>query len=278
MTTNQFQEHIHDTLFHAQWWFPEETTGVIVLVHGFGEHSGRYTSSVIPALNKAGFAVLGYDNFGHGLTEGKRGHCPSYDALLYALGTFIHRAQDHFPTLPVFLYGHSMGGNLVLNYGIRKAPEIAGIVATSPYLKLAFQPPKWKLSLGRLLLNLAPGITLPAGLEVEAISNIPEEVEKYKQDPLVHDKVSPMFSFPIMDAGRWAIDHAQELYLPTLLLHGTADRLIDVKGTQAFEENASNSTLHLFQEGYHELHHDVESEKAMKTIVSWLRNQLPKTP
>ena len=264
----------HHTLFFGQLWQPKEPKAVVVLVHGFGEHSGRYADFVVPKLLAEDLAVVTYDNFGHGKTNGKRGHCPSYDALMYVLGSVIHKAQDEHTGLPIFLYGHSMGGNLVLNYALRKDPKLAGIVATSPYLRLAFKPPAWKMSLGKIMLNLLPSITLPSGLDPAGISRIPEEVTKYKQDTLVHDKVSPMFSFPIMDAGEWAIANASELLLPTLLLHGTGDKIIDHKATVQFHEAAPKSELHLFEDGYHELHNDVEQNKAMKTITTWITSRL----
>ena len=273
-THKEFTFDHHHTRFFGQQWQPKEPKAVVILVHGFGEHSGRYADFVVPKLLTADLAVVSYDNFGHGKTEGKRGHCPSYDALMYVLARVLHLAEDAFPGLPLFLYGHSMGGNLVLNYALRKEPQIAGVIATSPYLRLGFKPPGWKMRLGKLMLNLLPSITLPSGLEETAISRIPEEVEKYKKDPLVHDRVSPMFSLPIMQAGEWAIAHASELLLPTLLLHGTDDRLIDHKATVQFDKHAPQTTLHLFDSGYHELHNDLERETAMKTITDWTTNRL----
>ncbi len=270
----EFSFEQHHTRFFGQQWQPKAPRAVVILVHGLGEHSGRYADFVVPKLIGQDLAVITYDNFGHGKTEGKRGHCPSYDALLYILGSIIHKVEDEFPVLPIFLYGHSMGGNLVLNYVLRKDPKLAGVIATSPYLRLAFKPPAWKMGLGKMLLGLLPSLTLSSGLESAAISRIPQEVETYEQDPLVHDKVSPMFSFPIMDAGEWAIANASELLLPTLLLHGTGDRIIDHKATIQFDEAAPNSELHLFDDGYHELHNDLEQDKAMKTITTWTNNRL----
>lgn len=253
--------------FHTQ---PEHIKGVVVLVHGFGEHSGRYIENVIPMLLAANLAVVTYDNVGHGKSDGKRGHCPSYEALLDILKEIIQKAESVFSNFPIFLYGHSMGANLVLNYALRRATRIDGIVATSPYLRLAFQPPKWKMFLGKMMMKVMPSITLPSGLDPKGISRIPEEVEKYKNDALVHDKVSPMFSFPVMDAGEWAITNASQLKVPTLLLHGTADEIIDYKGTQEFHQNSNQTTLKLFDGGFHELHHDLCRKEMLAAITSWI--------
>lgn len=248
--------------------------GIVVLVHGFGEHSGRYAENVVKALNNIGLAVIVYDNIGHGKSGGKRGHCPSYEALLAILHQVIAKGKSVSSDTPFFLYGHSMGGNLVLNYALRYNTTLSGMVATSPYLRLAFRPPKWKMVLGKLMLKILPSLTLPSGLDSNGISRIHEEVRKYESDALVHDKVSPMYSFPIMKAGEWAIEHANQLQTDVLLLHGTGDRIIDYKGTQEFHQNSKRTTLKLFEGAYHELHHDLCREEMLSTVQNWLQKQL----
>lgn len=257
--------------WHVQPGIPK---GIVVLVHGFGEHSGRYLSEVVPQLLDAHLAVIGYDHIGHGRSGGKRGHCPSYEALLFILHQVILKAKSIYPDKPLFLYGHSMGGNLVLNYALRSTIDMRGVIATSPYLRLAFHPPKWKMILGKWMLKLFPAITLSSGLDPGGISRIPEEVERYLADPLVHDKVSPMFSFPVMEAGEWAIKHAHLLKTETLLLHGTGDRIIDYKGTESFHENATVTTLKLKDGAYHELHNDVCRDEVLLTITTWLKARI----
>lgn len=271
MKTEEFRFYTYGSEIYGFSTQPEMVKGVVLLVHGFGEHSGRYTQHIIPMLNNLGLAVFIYDNIGHGKSEGKRGHCPSYKALLDILELVISKAKETFPAVPLYLYGHSMGGNLVLNYALRRKMDLTGVVATSPYLRLAFQPPKWKMILGKLMLLLMPSITLPSGLDPNGISRIPEEVEKYKKDPLVHDKVSPMFSFPIMAAGEWAIANAAQLTVDTLLLHGTADPIIDHTATQEFHQNSSKTTLKLFDGGFHELHNDLCSDEMLTAISSWFK-------
>jgi len=214
------------------------------------------------------------DNIGHGNSSGKRGHCPSYAALLDGLEETVRKAKIAYPETPIFLYGHSMGGNLVLNYALKRHDDFKGIVATSPYLRLAFQPPNWKMNLGKLMLGLLPSITMPSGLDPKGISRIDEEVEKYQNDPLIFDAISPMYSFPIMEAGEWAIENADKLRSKTLLLHGTGDLIIDYKATEAFHQKASTTRLKLFEEAYHELHYDSCREEMLETIQNWLRQQL----
>lgn len=257
--------------WHVQPGIPK---GILILVHGFGEHSGRYLPEMVPQLLNAGLAVIGYDNIGHGRSGGKRGHCPDYESLMFILHQVVLKGRSIHPKKPIFLYGHSMGGNLVLNYALRSKVGLQGIIASSPYLRLAFRPPQWRILLGKLLLNLVPSLTLSSGLDPSGISRISQEVDRYKADPLVHDRVSPMFSFPIMDAGEWAIAHAQLLHIDTLLLHGTADRIIDYKGTESFHNKSSVTTLKLFNGAYHELHNDLCRDMALLTICAWLRERV----
>lgn len=263
------------TKLFGQIWEPNTTPkAMVVLVHGMGEHIFRYTDFVIPKLLENNFVVVGFDQFGHGKSEGKRGHCPSYEALLEMLDNIIARGEEQFPSLPVFLYGHSLGGNLVINYSLKKTNKLKGVIATSPFLRLAFQPPKWKMVIGKLLLKIAPSVAMPSELETAAISRDKKEVEIYEKDTLVHDRISPMYSFPVMKNGERAIKNANKLKTPMLVLHGTGDRIIDYKGSEEFCNNTEKADLQLFEDGYHELHHDLCKEEFMTSILTWLKKSL----
>lgn len=276
MNAKEFTFSIQQKTIAGSIWEAPKSSHTIIIVHGMGEHAGRYTSYVIPALIKNHATVVGFDQIGHGKSSGKRGHCPSYNFLLETLEAVIQKAKNKFPDLPVFLYAQSMGGNVVLNLALRKKPKVAGIIASSPFLRLSFQPPGWKMALGKLLQKIMPSVTLPLDLDTKALSKDPEEVKKYEQDPLVHNKVSPNYSFPVMEAGEWAIKNANTLKIPTLVMHGVADAIIDYKGSEAFAENSKFTTLQLFEEGYHELHNDYEKEEALTTAINFINTQLRK--
>ena len=127
--------------FYFQSWQPETPAKAIAcLVHGLGEHSGRY-AHVGAALNVAGYALLGFDLRGHGKSGGPRGHTPSYETLMDDIGRLLAEARQRYPGQPQFLYGHSLGGNLVLNYALRRKPGLAGVIATSPAIRTATPPP-----------------------------------------------------------------------------------------------------------------------------------------
>ena len=273
MTHQEFNFNYHNTNFFGQFWQPETVKAVVVIIHGMGEHSGRY-QHVAKNLTDNNFGVIAFDHFGHGKTEGKRGHNPSFDAVLESISKLTNKAINVFGKKPMFLYGHSMGGNAVINYTLRKNHNFAGTIATSPMLKLAFDPPAWKLSLGKLMQKIAPSITLGNELDANDISRDKEEVKKYINDSLVHDKISPNFSLSFIDAGEWAIKNANTLKTPMYLLHGTGDKIIDYKGTESFANASNKASLKLYENGYHELQNDLCKDEMLQDVVNWLNNQL----
>ncbi|MDY0780798.1 alpha/beta hydrolase [Tenacibaculum sp. IB213877] len=274
MMHQEFTFQLNNIDFFGQYWQPETTKVVVVLVHGMGEHSTRYTTSVVPKMIENNIAVVSFDHFGHGKTKGKRGHAPSYDAVLNSVASAIEKAKELYPNKPIFLYGHSMGGNVVINYVLRRQSEVKGVIASSAFLRLAFQPPAWKMFLGKMMLKIAPSITLGNELDPNDVSRIKEEVDKYIADPLVHDKVSPNFSLPFIDAGEWAIKNANKLTVPLLLIHGTGDKIIDYKGSIDFAKNTPLATVKLYENGYHELHNDLCKEEVLQDVTNWLNSHL----
>jgi alpha-beta hydrolase superfamily lysophospholipase len=273
MTHKEFNFNICNTEFYGQYWQAENTKAVVVLVHGMGEHSARY-KHVAKKLNENDFSVVAFDHFGHGKTAGKRGHNPNFDAVLESVSKTIEKATTVFENKPIFLYGHSLGGNVVFNYLLRKKHNIKGGIATGAFLKLAFEPPKLKLFVGKILQKIAPATTMPSGLDATGISRIDTEVNKYKDDPLIHDKISPNFGLTFIETGKWALENASNLKTPMLLLHGTDDKIIDYKAIEEFSNKTKKATLKLYQGGYHELHNDLCAEEVFQDIVDWLNTQL----
>lgn len=276
MIHKEFTFNIYNTEFYGKYWQANNAKAIVALVHGMGEHSTRYAEYVVPQLNQAGYTVIAFDQFGHGHTKGKRGHCPSYEAVLDSVQTLLDKSTEFFGSnLPVFLYGHSMGGNVVSNFLLLRKNSLKGAIITSPMLRLAFNPPAWKLKVGALMKNIYPAFTEKTGLDANAISRNKEAVKKYIADPLVHDKITVNFSLPFFDAGDWAIDNAHDLNTPTLLLHGTGDSITSHLGTKAFADNSKGkATLHLFEGGYHELHNEPNQQEVLDTITQWLDKQI----
>ena len=273
MIHKEFDFYNHNIKFFGQYWQTSSTHSVIILLHGMGEHSARYANFVIPEFLKNNISVITYDQFGHGKTQGKRGHNPGYEAVLDCIDIVVNKAITLFGDIPVFLYGHSMGGNVVINYVLKRKNNLIGVIATSPFLKLAFQPPYWKLSLGKFLQKIVPSFTMGNELDVNALSRDKNEVEKYINDPLVHDKISPNYSLTFMEKGIWAINNADKLSVPVLLIHGTGDRLTSHKASEEFALNNNKVTLKLIKGGYHELHNDLCKQEVIETIINWIETQ-----
>ncbi len=277
MTLNEFEFQVAGTTLHGQSYSPKTTSAVIILVHGLGEHSKRYEREVVPALLNNSMAVISYDQFGHGQSKGKRGHHPGFSFLLDSIDQMIHKASELFHEKPVFLYGHSMGGNLVINYCLRRSSILKGLIVTSPFLRIAFEPPQWKMAFGKIIDKILPSLTMPSDLDVTAISRDEDEIAAYQLDPLVHDRVSTGYSLEIMKNGEWAIEHANELKLPMLLLHGTSDRLTSSVASEEFANKSGQVQLILFENAYHELHHDLDKDKVLEKIISWIKDKLQLT-
>jgi len=261
-----------DLKLYAQGWTPEAApAGVVCLVHGLGEHSGRY-AHVAAALTAADYALLGFDLRGHGKSEGLRGHTPSYDVLMDDIGRLLDEATAGYPARPRFLYGHSLGGNLVLNYSLRRKPGLAGVIATSPALRVATSPPAWKLILGRAMYKIMPGMQMANGLDRSGLARDPEVGRAYGSDPLVHDRISARLALDMLQAGEWALAHAAEFPLPLLLVHGTADRLTSPRATQEFAARTSGDvTLKLWEGFYHETHNEPEKAQVLAFMIDWLQ-------
>ena len=265
-------------LFGQQWAPEGDFKAILCLVHGIGEHTGRY-GFVAEQLVANGYVLFGYDQRGHGRSAGQRGHSPSLEITLDDIGLLLQQAGQHYPGKRIFLYGHSLGGGLVLNYALRRHPKIAGIIATSPSLRQTISPPGWKLLLGRVMYLLLPTFGMSSGLDVKAISRDPQVVEAYIEDPLVHDKVSARFGIDGIDSGRWALEHAAELDLPLLLMHGSADRITSPDASREFAANSPRfTTLHILEGCYHELHNEPEKETVLRLMVNWLDGQTLPAP
>jgi len=273
MKTIQLQTN-DDLTLHGTIYAPMDPKALVVLIHGMGEHFGRY-AHVAEFFTQNGYAFAGMDLRGHGRSQGKRGHTPSYEHLMNDIELFISTIQVHFPELPLFIYGHSMGGNLVLNALIRRALPITAAVISAPYLKLAFEPPKWKTVLGKISAKYLPELTQPTGLDTRALSRDSNVILAYNKDSLVHDKITSSFFVNVHFAGPYVLEHAAKINVPLLLMHGTEDKLTSHGATQELHERIpERSELKLWEGFYHELHNEPEQEELLSYVTQWLEKHL----
>ncbi|MCX6029247.1 MAG: lysophospholipase [Chloroflexi bacterium] len=258
--------------FYFQGWQPDTSPrGAVCLVHGLGEHTGRY-AHVAAALNAAGYAVLGFDLRGHGKSGGPRGHTPTYDTLMDDIGRLLDETTARYPGKPQFLYGHSLGGNLVLNYALRRKPRIAGVVATSPAIRVTNPLPAVQVALAKVMNKLQPGMQMANGLALDGLARDPEVIRAYTSDPLVHNKISVRLAMGMLQTGEWALAHAAEFTLPLLLVHGSADKLTSAAASQEFAAKVrGDCTLKVWEGFYHETHNEPEKADVLRFMVDWLR-------
>jgi alpha-beta hydrolase superfamily lysophospholipase len=256
----------------AQRWEPVtvQTKAVICLVHGVGEHSGRY-AHVAEAFGKEGYAFFTADLRGHGRSEGARGHISSIEDFLQDIDMLLNQARKQYPGLPLILYGHSLGGILVLHYSLKRKPNVKGVIATSAGLRTAIEKQPAKIMAARVLGSLLPNVTMPSGLETAAIARDEQVVQVYKADPLVHDRMSLRFGKVMLEVVAWTLEHAAEFPLPLLLMHGKADRIAFPAGSIDFANALKGkSMLVLWDDAYHELHNEPEKGEVFKTMTIWM--------
>jgi Lysophospholipase len=258
-------------------WRPESAgaKAVVVLAHGIGEHGERYEFAA-ERMTRANLLVTAFDHYGHGRSEGKRGHLRSLDAALKDTETVILESASRHPELPVFLYGHSMGGNIALNCAIRRKPPIRGLIVTSPWLRLAFQPPAWKERAGKMLAPLWPSLSLSTGLDpADLYRTGGPESRSVVGDPLCHTRISLRTYTDLQAAGEWALRHADRLEVPLLLMHGTADRITSWHASEQLARLLSGKCeWRAWEGGLHELHNDTEGLETIDYISDWVNRQL----
>ncbi|MBN2665531.1 MAG: lysophospholipase [Bacteroidales bacterium] len=251
----------------------EKLRAMIILVHGVGEHIRRYEGWA-GLFTEAMIGVAGVDLPGHGRSDGKRGHIRSYGITDDMIDILLRECRKTFPGIPLFLYGHSMGGGVVLAYLIRKNPDVSGAIVTSPWLKLTFEPARMKVRLASIMKNIMPSFVQSSGLVVEHISRDAVVVEQYRKDPLVHGLISVALFHSAMSAASGTLKNASGLKKLLLLMHGTGDQICSHEGSREFAEKTPLAELKLWEGAYHELHNESCRQEVFDTIRSWIDDKL----
>ena len=245
------------------------TRGNVLLVHGMGEHSSRYFH-VAERLAAHQFRLCALDLRGHGRSGGRRGDIAGYHVLV----DDIARAWEHFTAgeSPTFLYGHSLGGQLALNFLLQKKPALTGLIITSPWLELAFAPPRWKLALAHLAMRIFPSFPQQTALNPERLSRDLEFLSAMPDLELVHHQMSARMFFALSRGAACALDAAPSISTPLLMIHGAADPVTSAMASQRFFQNVASKdkTLHLYPDALHETHNDLGRERVLDDIVRWL--------
>ncbi len=262
---------------YYQRWRPEgELKAAVAIVHGFGEHSGRY-SNVVDWFVPKGYAIYAFDLRGHGRSPGPRGYVNRWADLRGDVKSFLELVHEQEPAQAVFLLGHSMGGLIVLEYVLHYPGGLVGVIGSGPVLAQVGISP-FLMTMSKILSGILPRLTLNTKLDATTISRDPAVVEAYVNDPLVHSLGTPRLGTELTRAIEWTQAHAAEMRVPCLIVHGSADRLAPPEGSRLFYENVtlSDKERQVYEDYYHEVFNDVGKERVLAAVEAWVEHHLPR--
>ena len=255
---------------HAQKWNDvEDSERTLLIVHGLGEHQNRY-AHVAEHFVKDGFQVYSYDQRGHGKSDGPRGHTPSLSQNLDDLNLVI----NSIPHKNLYLYGHSFGGNVTANYLLRRdCDTLRAAILSGAWLKLYKEPSTFDVTMATIMNIIYPKFTQGNKLDPNDLSYIEQVGIDYVNDPLRHNKITAGLFKHFHASGLWAIENAGQLKIPTLVIHGADDAIIDSHGSREFADAAGTlATLRIYENTKHELHNDNKAKEVLSDISDWFKN------
>jgi alpha-beta hydrolase superfamily lysophospholipase len=260
-------------------WLPASPEGVLLVVHGYAEHSGRY-DHLGSWFAARGFAVHAYDHRGHGRSEGPRGHVGRFDEFLDDLERVLLQVQREHPGLPVVLVGHSMGGLIVAALVSERHPPIRAAVTSGAALALSQEFSRARVLAARALRAVLPRLPIPGGIDPDGLSRDPEVVRRYVEDPLVHRRMTSSFLSELIAALERTSSQAARVNVPMLLLHGEDDPLCPLEGSRAFHAGleAAPSALRTYPKLRHEIFNEPEQGQLFQEVLDWIREPYATAP
>ena len=256
-------------------WVLDMPKGIVLICHGIAEHSGRY-DHVARSLCKAGYGVVSFDLRGHGKSSGKRTYINRFSDYLDDLGDEFGRVKSAYPKAPVFLMGHSMGGGIATLFVMERNPDVRGLLLSAPSAKVSEDLSPLLQKISGLLSVLFP--TLPVlKLDNTFISKDPKVREAYDSDPLNYrKKLLARTGSEILKSTQAVSSGCSAINLPILIMHGSADKLVEVAGSQMLYERVSSTdkTLKLYDGLYHEILNEPEQDMVKADIIQWLDNHI----
>jgi acylglycerol lipase len=250
-------------------WPVSDARITFAVVHGHGEHSGRYERFArgMAAQEMATYAV---DLRGHGESAGQRGHVDSWSQWVDDAAAFVSHVERETEGEVVPL-GHSFGGVVMLSTArAGKLGTSRRFIVSNPALRLTKEVPAWLSGVSKALATFVPKLTLNNNVDAGTVSRIPEVVEAYRTDPLVHNKITTRLYAEWRRASKDNLDHAGDIKLPFLIVAGTADRLIDPESSRELHQRAPASELRMLDGRYHEPFNDLGSDEVFELIANWL--------
>ncbi|MCE9600227.1 MAG: lysophospholipase [Spirochaetia bacterium] len=262
---SMFKSSKDDFPIFYQKWTPAQVRRVCVIQHGFGEHSGRY-QNILNAFDGTGTAFYALDARGHGKTGGKRGHVDQFQMYVDDLADLIQIARKENMNDQVYLLGHSLGGVIVLQYSLQGTNQsnLEALIVSSPGLIIEMDAGKTiKKNMATLFASILPAVTLDANLDLTYISHDPVVVEAYKNDPLVHGKISFQMGSNLFSIGKSILEKANHLTVPVYIFQGTGDKIVSPESSKALYAGltTADKTLKLYEGLYHETMNELEADR-----------------
>ncbi len=254
-----------------RFWEHPEPRGSVVCVHGLGEHSGRY-QVLAEAVAPIGLDLYAIDMRGHGLTQGRRGHVDQFDDLLRDLDRLRRKAAGGVVGRPFFLVGHSLGGLVAGRYAEAFAPDgLQGICFVAPFVDVALEVPAWKRRLGSAADRMAPELTMDNGLDVDELFRRESDRSAYRDDPLVHRRISARLWGEMLRASDRLVSEAPRLRIPVLLQLAGEDKVVSNAASREFASRLpSGAGIVEYDAAFHALFHDPRAPEVLEDLRSWL--------
>lgn len=253
---------------------PSPAKAIILLLHGMGEHSGRY-QSFAKFLAKSGWIVYRYDQRGHGRTPGLRCYAESLEVLIEDLVEFLHWIKAQHKRKQVFLLAHSFGGQVALNFLAEHPKMVKGAILSSPNIALAMKVPWYKRVIGPLAAKVLPSLSIPNDINPKWISHDPKVVQAYQKDPMVENKITLRLGSEILKNHEELPKMAKKIHTPVLFFQGSADRITCPQGTKDFfaQVSAKDRQLKIYPGFYHETLNEQGKEKVYRDVLHWLEER-----
>ncbi len=267
---------VRDANIYYQNWLPDgEVKAVLLVVHGLGEHCGRYMN-VVNHFVPRGYAVYGLDNIGHGRSDGQREFVDKFTDFTITLKTFYDLVAAAQPEKPIFLLGHSMGGAIATYYLLDHQDDFKGAILSAPGVKIGEGISPVAITMSKILSKLAPKMGVVA-LDPNAISRDPKVVETYRNDPLVFSGKTPArLGAEFLTAVERIGSEADKIALPLIMVQGAKDTLVEPAGAQMLYDQVTSAdkTIKIYPEMYHEVFNEPDRDLALKDVEEWLEKQL----
>lgn len=261
---------------YYQGWLPTGAgKATIIIIHGLGEHSGRYIN-VVNHFVPLGYAIYGFDHLGHGKSDGEREVVERFNDFTDNLTIFHNMVKVWQPDKPLFLLGHSLGGSILAIYLMDQPANIHGAIISAPMASIPANIKPITVTLGKLLSSIAPKTGILA-LDATAVSRDPEVVKAYVNDPLVfHGKTPSRLAAELLVAMQRISADARKITLPFITMQGTADRLVSPTDAKFLYDSASSQdkTLKIYPGLYHEIFNEPERTVVLKDVETWLQAHL----